>query len=135
MRISDWSSDVCSSDLLEEASETLGARSLTTIRRILLPLLRPAMTAALVFSFVRSITAISAVIFLVSARYDMATSYIIGRAENGDYGLAIAYSSVLIVVMLAAIGLCQLAVGRREIGRRRSQIAGSPPLHPGQPTA
>ena len=64
----------------------------------------PAIVAALVFSFVRAMTAISAVIFLVSANYDMATTYIIGRVENGDYGLAIAYSSVLILVMLAAIG-------------------------------
>jgi iron(III) transport system permease protein len=67
---------------------------------------------------VRAITAISAVIFLVSANYDMATSYIIGRVENGDYGLAIAYSSVLILVMLAAITLVQLVVGERRIGRR-----------------
>src|SRR6266849_4582617 len=54
---------------LDEASLTLGARSLTTIRRVILPLLRPAIVAALVFSFVRAMTAISAVIFLVSATY------------------------------------------------------------------
>ena len=42
-------------------------------------------------------TAISAVIFLVSARYDMSTSYIVGRVENNEYGIAIAYSAVLIV--------------------------------------
>ena len=77
---------------LDEASLTLGASSFGTLRRVVLPLLRPAVIAALVFSFVRAVTAISAVIFLVSADYDMATSYIIDRAENGDYGLAIAYS-------------------------------------------
>ena len=66
-------------------------------------------------------TAISAVIFLVSADYDMATSYILGRVEFGDYGLAIAYSSVLILVMLGAIALIQLAVGKRELGRRDSE--------------
>ena len=70
--------------------------SATTLRRVVLPLLRPAIVAALVYSFVRAMTAISAVIFLVSARYDMATTYIVGRVENGEYGLAIAYSSVLI---------------------------------------
>jgi iron(III) transport system permease protein len=103
---------------LDEASLTLGASSLTTVRKVILPLLRPAIVAALVFSFVRAMTAISAVIFLVSANYDMATSYIIGRVENGDYGLAIAYSSVLILVMLAAISLVQLVVGQRRLGRR-----------------
>ncbi len=103
---------------LDEASVTLGASSLQTVARVVLPLLRPAVVAALVFSFVRAMTAISAVIFLVSANYDMATSYIIGRVENGDYGLAIAYSSVLILVMIVAIVLVQLAVGERRIGRR-----------------
>ena len=106
---------------LDEASLTLGAKSFTTLRKILLPLLRPALIAALVFSFVRAMTAISAVIFLVSADYDMATSYILGRVEFGDYGLAIAYSSVLILVMLAAIGLIQVTVGKRQLGRRDSE--------------
>ena len=106
---------------LDEASLTLGARSFTTLRRILLPLLRPALIAALVFGFVRAMTAISAVIFLVSADYDMATSYILGRVEFGDYGLAIAYSSVLIIVMLCVIALIQFAVGKRELGRRETE--------------
>ena len=106
---------------LDEASLTLGARSFTTLRKVLLPLLRPALIAALVFSFVTAMTAMSAVIFLVSADYDMATSYILGRVEFGDYGLAIAYSSVLIIVMLGAIGLIQLVVGKRELGRRDTE--------------
>ena len=106
---------------LDESSLTLGANSWQTFRRIILPLLRPAILAALVYSFVRAMTAISAVIFLVSAEYDMATSYIIGRVENNDYGLAIAYSTTLIFVMLAVVGAMQLIVGRTEIGRRMSQ--------------
>ena len=106
---------------LDESSLTLGANSAQTFRAIILPLLRPAILAALVYSFVRAMTAISAVIFLVSAEYDMATSYIIGRVENNDYGLAIAYSTTLIFVMLAVVGLMQLLIGRTEIGRRMSQ--------------
>jgi len=72
-----------------------------------------------VFSFVRAMTAISAVIFLVSAEYNMATSYIIGRVENNDYGIAIAYCSVLIVVMLFLVATTQLLVGRVNTKRRR----------------
>jgi iron(III) transport system permease protein len=99
------------------------------MRRVILPLLRPAIVAALVFSFVRAITAISAVIFLVSAQYDMATSYIIGRVENGDYGLAIAYSSVLILVMLLAISLVQVAIGQTRLRRRPEiRVAAAPPV-------
>ena len=104
---------------LDEASLTLGANSWMTIRKVILPLLRPAIVAALVFSFVRAITAISAVIFLVSAEHHMATAYIIGRVENGDYGLAIAYSSALILVMLAVITLVQIFIGERQLGRRQ----------------
>lgn len=111
---------------LDEASLTLGASSWQTIRRVVLPLMRPAILAALVYSFVRAMTAISAVIFLVSAEYDMATAYILGRVENNDYGLSIAYSSVLIVVMFAAILLFQVMVGERRIGRRSS--TGTPKL-------
>ena len=105
---------------LDESSLTLGANSWQTFCKIILPLLKPAILAALVYSFVRAMTAISAVIFLVSAKYDMATSYIIGRVENNDYGLAIAYSTTLIFVMLLAVGLLQLLVGRTKIGRRES---------------
>lgn len=108
---------------LDESSLTLGANSWQTFRRVILPLLRPAILAALVYSFVRAMTAISAVIFLVSAEYDMATSYIIGRVENNDYGLAIAYSTTLIFVMLTAVGMLQLLVGRVQIGRRTQQVA------------
>ena len=108
---------------LDEASLTLGADSWTTFRRITLPLIRPAILSALVYSFVRSMTAISAVIFLVSAKHDMATSYIIGRVENNEYGVAIAYSTVLIFVMLAAIGIFQWLVGQRQLGRRGESSA------------
>ena len=103
---------------LDESSLTLGANSWQTFVKIILPLMRPAILAALVYSFVRAMTAISAVVFLVSAEYDMATSYIIGRVENNDYGLAIAYSTALIFVMLSAVGFLQLIVGKTKIGRR-----------------
>jgi iron(III) transport system permease protein len=113
---------------LDEASLTLGARSFTTVRRVVLPLLRPALVAALVYSFVRAMTAVSAVIFLVSAKYNLATAYIVGRVEAGEFGLAIAYSTVLIVVMLLAILLIQLLVGERRLGRR---AAGELSIQPG----
>ena len=110
---------------LDEASLTLGASSARTMRRVILPLLRPAILAALVYSFVRAITSISAVIFLVSAKYNMATAYIVGLVENGEYGIAIAYSSVLIVVMLSIIGGFQLLVGNRQLRRAaRPAISG-----------
>ena len=107
---------------LDEASLTLGARTFTTVRRVVLPLLRPALVAAMVYSFVRAMTAVSAVIFLVTAQYNMATAYIVGRVEAGEFGLAIAYSSVLILVMIGAILLIQVLVGERKLGRRQADV-------------
>ena len=112
---------------LDEASTTLGARGFTVLRTILLPLLKPAVVAALVYSFVRAMTTVSAVIFLVSAEYEWATTYIINRVVNGDYGVAIAYSAVLIVLMLVVIWLIQKLVGERRLGRRAVAAPGVAP--------
>ena len=103
---------------LDECSLTLRHGSFATARRVILPLLRPAIVASLVYAFVRAITSVSAVIFLVSAQYNLATAYIVGRVEISDFGVAIAYSSVLILCMLAAIGLIQLGVGEQKRARR-----------------
>ena len=108
---------------LDEASMTLGARSFTTVRRVTAPLLKPAIVATLIYSFVRAMTAVSAVIFLVSAEYNMATTYIVGRVDAGEHGLAIAYSSALIVVMLAVILGIGGLVGERKLGRRTAMGA------------
>ncbi|OHX91406.1 iron ABC transporter permease [Brucella abortus] len=112
---------------LDEASLTLRAGNFRTIRKVILTLLRPAITAALVYSFVRAITSISAVIFLVSAQYNMATAYIVGLVENGEFGVAIAYSSMLIVVMVVVITSFQLLVGERRL-RRENRVAAAAPV-------
>ena len=104
---------------LDEASTMLRASTGTTLRRVVLPLLKPALVAALVYSFVRSMTTVSAVIFLVTAENELATTYIIGRVGNGDYGVALAYCTVLIVLMSLATALIQFLVGERKLGRRK----------------
>jgi iron(III) transport system permease protein len=104
---------------LDEASATLRADSRRTLRRIVLPLVRPAIVAALVYSFISAMTSISAVIFLTSPRFDMATVNIVGRAEVGEYGYATAYASVLIVLMILAVLLIRALVGRRRMSGRQ----------------
>ncbi len=113
---------------LDEASLTLRASSATTFQRVTLPLIRPAILSAMVYSFVQAMTAISAVVFLVSARHDMATTYIIGRVENNEYGIAIAYSTVLIFVMLVGILLFQWLSGTRRLGRHGLRGTDAPVL-------
>jgi len=103
---------------LDEASVMLRASTAATLRRVVLPLLKPALVAALVYSFVRSMTTVSAVIFLVTAENELATTYIIGRVGNGDYGVALAYCTVLMLLMSVATALIQFVVGERTLGRR-----------------
>jgi iron(III) transport system permease protein len=107
---------------LDEASVMLRASTLTTIREVILPLLKPALVAALIYSFVRSMTTVSAVIFLVTAKYELATTYIIGRVGNGDYGVALAYCTVLMALMGLITVVIQKWVGSRELGRREMKV-------------
>jgi iron(III) transport system permease protein len=107
---------------LDEASLMLRASTFQTLRYVVLPLLKPALVAALVYSFVRAMTTVSAVIFLVTAENELATTYIIGRVGNGDYGVALAYCTVLIILMSASIALIQFLVGERKLGRRKTAV-------------
>jgi iron(III) transport system permease protein len=111
---------------LDEASLMLRASTSQTLFKVVLPLLKPALVAALVYSFVRAMTTVSAVIFLVTAENELATTYIIGRVGNGDYGIALAYCTVLMILMSLAIALVQFVVGERKLGRR-----GAAPSHQG----
>jgi len=97
---------------LEEASITLGASNFYTLRKVVLPLIKPAIFSGLVFAFVRSMTAISAVIFLVTAKTKLATTVILGRIEGGKLGIATAYCTVLIVTMMIAIGIMYFFTNR-----------------------
>jgi iron(III) transport system permease protein len=103
---------------LDEASATLRASTFRTLMRVVMPLLRPAILATLVFSFTHAMTAVSAVIFLATAKYNLATVYIINRVEAGEYPLAIVYSSVLMAFMLAVLLGMQKLVGEAKLGRR-----------------
>ena len=75
-------------------------------------------TATLVFSFTHAMTAVSAIIFLATAKYNLATVYIINRVEAGEYPLAIVYSTVLIFFMLAVLLIVQKTIGEARLGRR-----------------
>ena len=108
---------------LDEASSTLRASTLRTLTKVVVPLLRPAILATLVFSFTHAMTAVSAVIFLATAKYNLATVYIINRVEAGEYALAIAYSSALMLFMLVVLLVMQAIIGEARLGRRAAALA------------
>ena len=90
---------------IEEASTILGADSGYSFRRITLPMLRNAFFSGIVYSFVKAITAVSAVIFLVSPRWNLVTSKIYTLFDQAKYSQAAAFVTMLVVILLVFIGI------------------------------
>ena len=104
---------------LEEASRGLGAASGTTFRRVTLPLILPAFFAGLGVVFIRSMTAISATIFLVSIGWTLITVKILQDMTELALGPAAAFSVLVVVIVFAMIAL----IGR---GLRLFRAQGAP---------
>jgi len=105
---------------LEEASASMGAGSGQTFRRITLPLIAPAFFAGLGVVFIRSMTAISATIFLVSLSWTLITVRILENMTELALGPAAAFSVFVIVVVFAVVsGLSALLL------RLRAPMAGA----------
>jgi iron(III) transport system permease protein len=104
---------------LEEASQGLGASSAATFRRITLPLVLPAFFAGLGVVFIRSMTAISATIFLVSLSWTLITVKILDNMTELSLGPAAAFSVFVVVVVFAVMAAISLVL-------RRFRSAGMP---------
>jgi iron(III) transport system permease protein len=109
---------------IEEASTDLGADSNTTFRRITLPMIAPAFFSGLAYSFVKAMTAISAVIFVVSGKWNLITVAVLGFVDNAAYAQAAAMSLLLILIVMVALGVIQLVVNRIGKGMRAIDIVG-----------
>jgi iron(III) transport system permease protein len=102
---------------IEEASGMLGADAQYTFRKVTLPLILPALLAGLIFSFTRHMTSLSAIIFLVSARWRIVTASIMSEWEQGGVAIAAGYSTVIIVLVLIAIGVLYFVTRKLLAGR------------------
>lgn len=99
---------------IEEASTNLGASSFETFRYVTLPLIKGAFFSGLVYSFVRAMTAVSAIIFLVSARWNVVTTRIFSLFEVSKYSDAAAYIIMMIAVILIAISILNFLISRMD---------------------
>ncbi|MDP9859781.1 iron(III) transport system permease protein [Olsenella profusa DSM 13989] len=97
---------------IEESAYDMGADSFTVFMTVTLPLIKDSFLSGLVTAFVRSITAISAIILLVTPQFLLITVQINEFAGKGDYGVACAFSTILIVITYAAVLLMNLIIGR-----------------------
>jgi iron(III) transport system permease protein len=101
---------------IEEASASLGARRDVTFRRVVLPLIRPALLAGMTVLFIRGMTAISATIFLVSLDWSLVTVRILEGITNLELGQASAFSMVVIALVYLAVAVASLAMRRLNAG-------------------
>ena len=88
---------------IEESAYDMGANSAQVFTSVTLPLIKDSFLSGLVTAFVRSITAISAVILLVTPEFLLITCQINEQAEKGNYGVACAYATVLICITYSAV--------------------------------
>ncbi len=102
---------------IEEASNILGADAQYTFRKVTLPLILPALLAGLIFSFTRHMTSLSAIIFLISAKWRIVTASILSEWEQGGVSIAAAYSTVIIIFVMIAIFVLNLIVDKMFKGR------------------
>ena len=97
---------------IEEAASDLGAHSTKVFSSVTLPLIRPAFYTGLVFSFVKSMTAISAVIFLVSANYNLLTVRVMQHVDKGQFGYASVLSTLLMIIVFVVVGVMNFILNR-----------------------
>ena len=95
---------------IEESAYDMGADSFKVFMTVTLPLIKDSFLSGLVTAFVRSITAISAIILLVTPSYLLITVQINEFAEKGSYSLACAFATILIIITYSAVLLMNLFI-------------------------
>ena len=95
---------------IEESAYDMGADSLTVFMTVTLPLIKDSFLSGLVTAFVRSITAISAIILLVTPQFLLITVQINEFAEKGSYSIACAFATILIIITYGSVLLMNLVM-------------------------
>ncbi|CAN5251680.1 sulfate ABC transporter permease subunit CysT [soil metagenome] len=96
---------------VEEAAASLGASRFTTLRRVILPALAPAITAGAALSFARGISEYGSLVLLsgnLPLKTEVASVRILTYIENGNEAAAASVAVLLLLVALAAITLLQI---------------------------
>jgi sulfate transport system permease protein len=93
---------------VEEAAASLGAGSLTTFRRIVLPAIAPAILSGSALAFGRAMGEYGSVVLIsgqVTYKTEIASLYIYKQIQDDDLASAAATATVLLVISLVVIGL------------------------------
>lgn len=93
---------------IEEASTNLGADSIITFRKVVIPMLKNAFSTSFVYNFMKSMNTLSTVIFLVSPQWMLASVKILSLSDHGFYGVASATALGMISTILITFGVVKL---------------------------
>jgi iron(III) transport system permease protein len=121
---------------LLEAAQALGASRRRVVARVVLPLLRPVLTAAALLTFMTSLASFSAP-YVFGGGFRVMTTQIVASKLNGDLPMAMVETVTLAVVALIGLFLLQrseagrvvtgggrgIAPARRRLGRSRWVVA------------
>ncbi|MEV7972598.1 iron ABC transporter permease [Cellulomonas sp. NPDC089187] len=106
---------------VDEAATSLGASALTTFRRVTIPLISPAIITAVTYALTKSMTTITAIIFITTPQTKVMTSQILDEVDAGRFGNAFAYCTVLILMVLVVLGITNVLLRRLNRSRRMNQ--------------
>ena len=107
---------------IEESAYDMGADSFKVFMTVTLPLIKDSFLSGLVTAFVRSITAISAIILLVTPQFLLITVQINEFAEKGSYGIACAFATILIAITYGSVLLMNLVTKYFGTSRKFKEV-------------
>jgi iron(III) transport system permease protein len=92
---------------MEEASFNLGANTVTTFIKVVLPIIFPAFIYGFLYGFMRTMVTLSAVVFLSSPKTYLASIFIFDSGTFGELGIACATSLKLIIIVGFSLAVLQ----------------------------
>ena len=101
---------------IEEASADLGASFLTTFYKVVLPIMFPAFIAGFIYTFMTAIVSLSAVVFLVSPGFDLASVKIFDAAIYGEIGIASATTMKLVLIVMICVLILNFISKKTRLG-------------------
>lgn len=97
---------------IEEAATNLGASSPRVFWEITLPMIKPAIFSGMAYTFVHCMTAVSAVIFIVSSDWNHMTVLTLNQTENLRFSAASVLCLIMISSVLLVFGIMRLLIGK-----------------------
>ncbi len=96
---------------IEEAAVSLGAGTVRTFTRVVLPLLTGTAFSIFIYFFVNGMVTVSAVIFLIYPGFNLGSVAILAQVENGYPGVACALGTIILAIVVGAVLILRALVG------------------------